>query len=50
MADQIKRENPGIKIMMLSAHAYPEDYSQHAMLTKPVNINVLLDHLKEKEA
>lgn len=50
MADQIKKENPGIKIMMLSAHAYPEDHSQHIMLTKPVNINVLLDQLKESLA
>ena len=50
MADQIKKENPGMKIMMLSAHAYPDDHSQHLMLTKPVNINVLLDQLKTKTA
>ena len=46
MADQIKNEYPDITIMMLSAHAYSEDFSQHTMLTKPVNVNVLLDRLR----
>ena len=46
LADQIRLEKPEIRIIMLSAHNYPNGHSEHTMLTKPVKIKTLLHKLK----
>ena len=46
LADQISAKYPSLRLVILSAHAYPTETSQYKILTKPVGIPVLVEALK----
>lgn len=46
LADQIKSLDATLKIIILSAYPYPEDYDRYLTLTKPARLNVLKEALE----
>ncbi len=47
LADQISSMYPNIRIVILSAHVYPNDVEDYTVLTKPVQIPILVDTLAQ---
>ena len=45
LADQISAKHPSLRLVILSAHAYPTETCQYKILTKPVGISVLVEAL-----
>jgi len=41
--DQIMSMDTSIKVMILSAHSYPEQMHKYTILTKPISIPALID-------
>jgi len=44
--DQIHSMDPSVKVIILSAHSYPEQTDKYTMLTKPVSIPELVDSIE----
>ena len=48
LADQISAKYPSLRVVILTAHAYPSNVKSHKVLTKPVEIPMLMEALEER--
>ena len=49
LADQISASFPLLKVVILSAHQYPDRMNSYTMLTKPVAIPLLIETLENDQ-
>ena len=49
LADQISVQYPAMRVVILSAHAYPIEEREYKVLTKPVRIPVLIEALAQSD-